>query len=516
MRVHPAFGALLVALASGGYAAWLLGLAPGYQPGADSLYHFVVGRQIAAGTLVPDVARALPFTVLRDMPVDHYWGYHVLLAPFGLVPDAEMGMKAATVVLFGAIYASMYLFLRSRGVLHAWAWSLAQVAFLAQDGQYLQLRGGQLEVPLLFATTHVAFFEERARWRRVLLVAIGYLALLSYHGGIVLLPFHAAGVLALLLLRRSALQPGQLFEPALTAGGMALGLTINPYMDARASTWRFFALHVGQMGRDSAHLYDDQTYAEFHGFPASALLQYPAWTVLLVATAIAIVVAVKRDRSKSAVVLAGMAIGGIVLTALAVRTREYSVPVAFALLAQLAPTTDARFRLSGPVLATVLAVAFVFHGREMAPLLATHLPTRQYRGAREILEANADHPILNIAEADYCMLLWEYDRVVCVQALSRYFIYPYKELFHDVWELHDRADTSPETPAILQRFWNRGVRLVASHRSHKMMLFARAHPEMLHPVFCSPIDGACIFALDPAIGAAPVPRDPAAVGPGSR
>lgn len=500
VRPHPALGALLVALASGGYAAWLLGLAPGHQPGADSHYHFVVGRQIAAGHLVPDVARALPFTVLRDMPVDHYWGYHVLLAPFGLVPDPEVGMKAATVTLFGAIYASMYLFLRARGVLYAWAWSLAQVAFLAQDWQYLQLRGGQLVVPLLFAMTHVAFFEERARLRRVLLVVLGYVALLSYHGGVVLLPFHAAGVLALFVFARPALQRGQVFEPALTAAGMALGLTINPYMDARASTWRFFALHVGEMGRDSAHLYDDQTYAEFHGFPASALLQYPGWAVLLVATVIAIVVVVRRDaRSKAAVALAGMAAGGIVLTALAMRTREYSVPVAFALLAQLAPRARIGSRILAPVAAAFLAIAFFLHGREMAPVLETHPPTRQYAGAREILEANGDRPILNIAEADYCLLLWEYDRVVCVQALSRYFIYPYEELFHDVWELHDRADVSPETPAILRRFWDRGVRLVASHRTHKMMLYARAHPELMHPVFCSPLNGACIFALDPAV-----------------
>lgn len=489
-----------MALASGGYAAWLLlGLAPGYQPSADSHYHFVVGRQIAAGNLVPDVARGLPFTVLRDMPVDHYWGYHVLLAPFGLLTDPEIGMKAATVVLFGAIYAAMYLFLRSRGVLYAWAWSLAQVAFLAQDWRYLQLRGGQLVVPLLFAITHVAFFEERAWLRRTLLVGIGYVALLSYHGGVVLLPFHAAGVIALFLFRRSALQRGQIFEPALTAAGMALGLTVNPYMDARASTWRFFALHVGEMGRDSAHLYEDQAYAEFHGFPASALLTYPAWAILLVATLVAIVVAIRRDRSKAAIALAGMAAAGIVLTALAMRTGEYSVPVAFALLAQIAPRASAPSRLLERALGGILAVAFVLHGKEMAPILKTHPPTHQYQGARAILEANGDHPILNIAEADYCMLLWEYDRVVCVQGLSRYFIYPYKELFHDVWELHDRADVSAETPAILQRFWERGVRLVASHRTHKMMLFARAHPELLRPVFCSPINGACILALDPAV-----------------
>ncbi len=97
------------------------------------------------------------------------------------------------------------------------------------------------------------------------------------------------------------------------------------------------------------------------------------------------------------------------------------------------------------------------------------------------------------------MLLWEYDRVVCVQALSRYFIYPYPEIFHDVWELHDRADTSAETLSILRRFWERGVRLVASHRTHRMMLYARAHPELLRPVYCSSIDGACIFSMDPAV-----------------
>jgi hypothetical protein len=137
------------------------------------------------------------------------------------------------------------------------------------------------------------------------------------------------------------------------------------------------------------------------------------------------------------------------------------------------------------------------HGRATLPLIASHLPTRQYRGARALLEANGSRPILNIAEADYCMLRWEYDRVVCVQALSRYFIYPYRELFHDVWELHDHADTSPETADILRRFWARGVRLVAMHRTHKMMRYAEAHPEELGLVFRSEINGASIFALRP-------------------
>jgi hypothetical protein len=461
-----------------------------------------VAREIARGALVPDVARSLPMTVLRDMPVDHYWGYHLLLAPFGLVPDAELGMKAATVVLFAAVFASFYLLLRAYEVPLAWAWALLPMLFSTQDWRYLQLRGGQLVLPLCFLLVYVAFFERRARVRRWLLLGLGYVAVISYHGGLVLLPLHVGGVLALLLVNRALSAPGQFFEPAITAAGMALGLTLNPYMDARASTWRFAALHVGDMGRDTAHLYDDQEIAEFHGFPARLLARHPEWGLLLVATlAAAAIVAWRGRRGRlvrpEVVALAGVALTGVVLTGQAMRVREYAVPLAFALLATLAPRgRDARapwtFSLA---VACLLAPLALLHGRSTLPLIATHLPTREYRGARAVLEANGDRPILNIAEADYCMLRWEDDRVVCVQALSRYFIYPYPALFHDVWELHDHADTSPETLAILRRFRDRGVRLVAVHKTHKMMRFAERHPELLHPVFSSPVNGATIYEL---------------------
>jgi hypothetical protein len=496
-RLRPALGALVVSLVAGGYAAALLALSPDHQPSADSHYHFSVARDIAGGALVPDVARGLPFTVLHDMPVDHYWGYHLLLAPFALFADAEAGMKVATVVLFAAIFLAAYLFLRARGVVYAWAWALAPACFSTQDWRYLQLRGGQLVLPLLFALAEVAFFEPRVWRRRGWLLVISYVALLSYHGGIVLLPFHVGGILALFFLRRAELAPGQVFEPLLTALGAALGLTLNPYMDARASTWRFFALHVGEMGRDTKHLYDDQEIAEFHGFPVKVLFAHPEWLLLFAALAVAVARVALRRRTigKDAIVLTGMALVGAALTAQAMRTREYSVPIAFALFAVLAPRA-APSRLVGAIAALTLAAALAFHGDETLPLIATHLPTSQYRGARPLLEANGDRPILNIAEADYCMLRWEYPRVVCVQALSRYFIYPYPQLFHDVWVLHDHAEQSPETLPILRRFWDRGVRLVAVHRTNGMMQFAEAHPDVLRPVFTSRANGATIFALE--------------------
>jgi hypothetical protein len=489
-----------VALVSGSYAAALLWADRGYPYSADSHYHFSVGREIAHGALVPDMAHGLPLTVLADMPVDHYWGYHLLLAPFAWIPNAELGMAVATAFLFAAVCVSMYLFLAARGVVHAGIWAIVPMLFSTQDWRFLQLRGGQLTVILLFALAQVAFFEPRTARRRWMLVAIGYAAMLSYNGGVVLLPFHVAGVLALALLSPE-LRATRLVEPAFTAAGLALGLTLNPYMDMRASPWRFALLHIGEMGRDTASLYDDQEIAEFHGFSARLLLVHPEWALLLAAIVAAVVVTIVRARSTpriartDAIVLAGMALAGILLTAQAIRTREYSVPVAFAFLAVLTP----RRRSKGEA-AIAAALAFdvlVLHGLDTAASPG-HLASRQYEGTRDLLVANGEHPVLNIAEADYCMLRWQYDRVVCVQGLSRYFIYPYPELFHDVWELHDRADTSAETPAILRRFYDRGVRLVAVHWMHNHMFrYAETHPAVLELVFRSPINRASIYRIDP-------------------
>lgn len=507
--LRPLRGAAVVTLASAVYAAVVLALRPGYQASADSHYHFSLGRDIASGTWVPDVAHGLPMTVLHDMPVDHYWGYHVLLALFAGGRDPELGMKVATVVLFAAVCLSMYAFLQARGVAHAWIWSLLPMLLSTQDWRFLQLRGGQLIVPLLFALAQVAFFEDRPRVRRGGLLLIAYVAMLSYHGGLVLLPFHLGGMAALVALRPSDAK-GRWWEPAITALGLALGLALNPYMDVRASTFRFALLHVGDMGRDSAHLYDDQAIAEFHGFPLWVLFSHPEWLVLLTAVLATVAIVVWRARGpatgtpvgRDAIVLAGMSVAGIALIAQAMRTREYAVPIAFALFAVMAPRAPSR--AMDAVVAALLGVLAYVHAQTTLQLITLHLPTHQYDGTQALLEANGDRPILNVAEADYCMLRWQNPRVVCVQGLSRYFIDPYPDLFHDVWEIHDRADISPETVAILRRFWDRGVRLVAVHKTHKMMRFAEAHPQQMHLVFRSPINGASIFALDrAALDAAP-------------
>src|ERR1700733_7393545 len=79
---------------------------PGPMAAADSQYHFAVAREIWSGHLVPDVAHGLPWTVLHDMPVDHYWGYHVLIAPFAAARSPEAGMKSAACLMFVVVFGS--------------------------------------------------------------------------------------------------------------------------------------------------------------------------------------------------------------------------------------------------------------------------------------------------------------------------------------------------------------------------------------------------------------------------
>ena len=150
-----------------------------------------------------------------------------------------------------------------------------------------------------------------------------------------------------------------------------------------------------------------------------------------------------------------------------------------------------------PVVGALVLFGLVYHWESTWLLIDDHLPTTQYDGARALLEANGDRPVLNIAEADYAMLKWQKPDVVCVQGLSRYFLYPDRALYAEVWELHDRADTSADTAAILGHFFQRGVRLVTTHRTHALARWAERHPGALVPLFASRANQSVIWAIDP-------------------
>jgi len=126
------------------YSWWVLTQAAGYQPSADSHYHFTAARYLLRHGPWPSPATGLPFTVFAQLPVDHYWGLHVLLTPFAAISDYSLGLKLAAAVGFSIVFAALAAFFARRQVSHPIAWALLCGLFSNQDWRYLQLRGAQL------------------------------------------------------------------------------------------------------------------------------------------------------------------------------------------------------------------------------------------------------------------------------------------------------------------------------------------------------------------------------------
>lgn len=501
-------GAVFVALSSAVYGGSLILARFAFQASTDSNYHFAVAREIAQGHFRSEVQHHLPWTILEQLPVDHYFGYHVLLAPFAALPDPVWGMKLATFTLFMAVPLSVYAFLRAQAVRGAWAWALLPLLFAKEDWRYLMLRGGHWIAVLSILFLHVAFFVRRERLRWLGIVLIGYVATLSYQGGLVLLPLHLSALASTWLLRRDALDRRRLLEPLLTALGLALGFTLNPYMNAQAATWRFAWHHIVFMSSDPAGLYS--SIREF-GPPPLRYLPYNPQYILATLTILAAAGWVvsrslrKQQPSRLVAVLLGPAVAGVIMTARALRMEEYAVPWATLFLASA--SSAARWplprlrRMVEPVTAVLLCLLLFIKWPDTFNLLGRHLPTAQYRGARALLDAYRGPPVLNISEADYTTLRWEDPNVVAVQGLSHYFLYPNRPVFDDVMLIRESPDRGAQLKALL-RFYDRGVRLVAVQQRHRAAVLLAAFPEAFDPRFASRLSpaavplGAVIFVMN--------------------
>ena len=195
------YGALLLTLLCLGHGGTILMEADHRQPGIDSHYHFKMAAEIGSGELKPDMAADLPWTVYKDMNVDHYWGYHVLLSPFTFFEDAEIGMKVASIVLFVFVLLALYFFLREIDVPYAWVWAALPLLITSIDWRYLMLRGAQLMVPLVLLHLWFACRAATRRTRWIGVVAVAYVGMLSYQGAVIMLAAHIAALGGILVLR---------------------------------------------------------------------------------------------------------------------------------------------------------------------------------------------------------------------------------------------------------------------------------------------------------------------------
>jgi hypothetical protein len=496
---------LAVAAVAALHAALVLLGDPLRHPSVDSYCHASMAAEIARGAWAPRLSAALPWTIFASLDVDHYWGHHLLTAPFVGVLGQLAGLKVASGFFFLLVPVATCLVLQARGVPWAPLFALAPLLAPTQDWRYLQLRGGAWTVTLLLASMHVAFFSDSgAARRRSLLALLGYMAMLSYHGGVVLLVFHGGGVLWERWARGGWVR-GRGVDLLCTAAGLVGGLVLNPYMDRQGAPLRFAWYHITRMGADTDRLYTDWKRAEFQPFPLELLRDQPLWLALLGALlGAALWVIARRLRGRpveaDTLQMAGLALLGAALAARTLRMREYAVPLAVLFLAlaarPLLRRLPARFAPLAPLLGALLLLPQAATTLDLLSIERVHAGV--FSGARGLLEQNGRAPILNLAESDYCMLRWEHPEVVCVQALSRYFLWPDRQLYAEVRELHERADTSPRTAALLASFHERGVRLVVTHSTHKLHTWAGEHPEALELAFQAPLGVGAIWRIVPA------------------
>jgi hypothetical protein len=491
-------GPLFVGLLACIYALFILVSTEGRQPGVDSHYHFMMAHEIAQGNVFPSMHEALPFTVYSTWDVDHYWGFHVILSPFTMLSDSETGMKLATTTMFCLVLLSLFFYLRARGSQFPWFWALVPLFLTTIAWRYLHLRGAQLLVPLLLLFLATAFHQENDRKRRIGLVLIAYIGMLSYQGAIVLLTAHIAGLASWWVLQHRSFPWKRAWEPLLTAAGLAAGLTLNPYMNASGQTWDFARYHLFTMGVDRDRLYG--RVAEFHGFDPTWFTDHLEWFLFAMLVLIAIGWIVRsrlkgKDISREQAVSSGLAVLGILMTAMAARATEYSVIFGVLFLASMAPQVSNdvwKRKLTWLLPLGALLPLWLHAGTTVSALDSrSTLHTHMYSGAKDVLKANGKAPVLNLVEADYNMLLWEYPRVRCVQGLSRYFLIQDTESYNDVQSLKHPQTNAWTRLESLRRFSDKGVKLVANQLTRingeptAFAQFAGMIPHILTPVFRS-------------------------------
>ncbi len=490
------------------YAAAVLFGVPGHMAAGDSLYHFSVASSIWHGDLAPDPSRTFPWGLWRDLPVDHYWGFHLIVAPFAAVAAPEMGMKLAASVLFACFVAAMALIVERRGAWLPWAWAAATVLVVdGQDWRYLQLRGGVLMATALLAFLEVAFFVDDDRKRRVALVAIAGASSLAYNGAFVLAPLHVAGLVGLALLPDRSAARARIFEPLLTLFGLVAGLVVNPYFDRNLSTFRFAFVNVWVIGRDRAGLFAGQENLEVNPFPLSMLAADWGWVILLALVlsasgTIAVRLGRRRPVERDEVVYGSLALAGIVLTARMLRLREYSVPLAMVFLAVFFRPLSGwargpRMRGAGAAVAFVLVLAAGL--REVPSTKSTiaraHPPIDLFGGARAVLEAHGGVPVANLVLGDGNLLLWEWPEVTVAQGGSPYFSYLVDRALYDDLRTLREVPGDEVALAALDRLRDRGVRLVSARASLGFHPFAARHPERLRRVYVHAKHRACLYEI---------------------
>ncbi|GAB4453243.1 MAG: hypothetical protein Kow0031_35530 [Anaerolineae bacterium] len=188
--------------------------------GNDGYYHIKLAQVMRENGLRPAFTW-LPLTILNVQDYyDHHYLYHILLIPFTF-GDLRQGAKVASVIFPALTFFMGWLLLRGQRVPLSALWA---VGFVAVSEAFLYRmsmpRAQSLSLLMLLLALHLTF-TGRHRW----LLPVGFLYVWLYNAFPLLLVVVGTYVAATWLLERQ-FQPAPLLY---AAGGVALGLVINPY-----------------------------------------------------------------------------------------------------------------------------------------------------------------------------------------------------------------------------------------------------------------------------------------------
>ncbi len=166
-------------------------------------------------------------TIFRDVWIDHWFLYHLLLIPFTWLGNLTIAGQAAAAFWAATALFGAYLLIRSFGIKDgtwrrfAWIWAIVLVA--SSSTLLYRLSNTRVQsVSLLFLIVAIFLMEkERHRW----LLPLGFLYAWLYNGSVILLPVAALYMLTRLIMDRRFVWSSCIY-PVI---GLVLGLVLNPY-----------------------------------------------------------------------------------------------------------------------------------------------------------------------------------------------------------------------------------------------------------------------------------------------
>jgi hypothetical protein len=191
------------------------------MPDNDGFYHIKLAQIMRTEGLKPEFPW-LPLSILNPQEYyDHHFLYHVALIPFTWFADLRLGAKWSAVVFSSLAFLAVWFLFHRQRIPYDWLWALALLGISDAFLYRMSVTRAQ-SLSLAFLAIGMTWLLER-KYKHLVILSFIYVWL--YDAFPLMLALGFLYVLAVLLSERRIEYKPLLF----IAGGIALGMIINPY-----------------------------------------------------------------------------------------------------------------------------------------------------------------------------------------------------------------------------------------------------------------------------------------------